>query len=114
MGPRELKRTDAVGHGIAFESLLKLGAHKVVSRATVDQDRKVDVEPEKINDSGNQDQANGAGIEVVHELLHGQAAANIQKLPKIPDHSHTNRSNSEETDHLDTISKHQVRRQHMQ
>lgn len=94
--------TDSIDHGVALESLLELCAHKVIAWTTVGKDRKVDVEPKEVHNDWDQDQTEGSCPEVVHELLHGQLTANIQKLPQIPQDSNTNGGDSEETDHLDT------------
>lgn len=71
----------AQGHDVVAQGLLELWRHKVVARTTPVQDRKVDLEPEEVEEERDGDEPKGAGCKMLCELLERQAALVVEEVP---------------------------------
>lgn len=87
-------------HDVVAQGFLEFWRHEVVARAGSSQDGKVHLEPEKIEEEWQNDEANGAGCKVLSKQLQANgtvASLNIQKIPEINNNCRANGDESEET-----------------
>lgn len=87
-------------HDVVAQGFLEFWRHEVVARTGSSQDGKVHLEPEKIEKEWQNDEANGAGHEVLSKQLQADgtvASLNVQKIPEINDNCRANGNESEET-----------------
>lgn len=86
-------------HDVVAQGFLEFRRHEVVARAGSSQDGKVHLEPEKIEEEWQHDEANGAGSKVLSKQLQADgtvASLDIQKIPEINNDCGANGNESEE------------------
>jgi hypothetical protein len=74
-----------LGHDVVAESLLKLGAHKVVTGAGAVEDGKVDLEPEKVEHEGDDNQTSDTSSQVLAELGKTESALSAVDVEERPE-----------------------------
>lgn len=92
-----------LSHDVVAESLLELGAHEVVARAGAGENGKVDLEPEEVEQEGNDNQTSDAGSQVLAKLGQSESAlsaVDVEKRPKINGDGNTNGEEGKGTDVL--------------
>lgn len=92
-----------LGHDVVAESLLEFRAHKVVARAGTGKNGKVDLEPEEVEQEGNDNQTSDASSQVLAKLGQSEgalSAVDVEKRPKINGDGDTNGEEGEGTDIL--------------
>ena len=91
-------------HDIVAQSLLELWGHEVVTRAGSCEDGEVDLEPEKVEEERNDDQANSASSKVLAKLGQSQgtlSSVDVHQVPEVNHDWYTNGEEREDTDVLD-------------
>ena len=92
-----------LGHDVVAESLLEFRAHKVVTRTGAVEDGKVDLEPEKVEHEGNDNQTSDTSSQVLAELGKAESAlsaVDVEKRPEVDGDWNTDGEESEGTDVL--------------
>lgn len=86
-------------HDVVAQGFLEFWSHEVVTRTGSSQDGKVHLEPEKIEEEWQNDEANGAGCKVLSKQLQADgtvASPDIQQIPEINNNCRANGNKSEE------------------
>lgn len=92
-----------LSHDVVAESLLEFRAHKVVTRTGAVEDGKVDLEPEKVEHEGNDNQTSDTSSQVLAELGKAESAlsaVDVEKRPEVDGDWNTDGEESEGTDVL--------------
>lgn len=96
--------TDGLGgHGIVAKSLLELGGHELITRSGPGEDSEVDLEPEEVEEEGNDDKGNQTSGKVLDPGVHIKstlATVDIQQVPQVDQDGSTNGHEGEETNVL--------------
>lgn len=88
-------------HDVVAESLLELGAHEIVTRAGTGKDGKVDLEPEKVEQEGDDDQTGDASAQMLAEFGKTERAlspVDVEEVPKVNSNRDTDGEESECSD----------------
>lgn len=88
-------------HDVVAQGLLELRSHKIIAWPRAVQDRKVDLEPEEVENEGHDDQPERTCRKVLSKIGHAQGSAgalHIQQVPQVDGHSGTNGDKGEQTD----------------
>lgn len=99
-GVVEMHADAVLGHDIVCERLLERGRHEIVAGAASVQDAEVNLEPEKVEEQWDDDQANSAGNEMFSEFLNRQPLPVIEEIPKVDGNSCADCQEGEYTDVL--------------
>lgn len=91
-------------HHVVAQCLLELWGHEVVTWTRTGENGEVDLEPEEVQEEGDDDQSNDAGSEMLAEFRQSQgalAAFHVHEIPQVNCDWHTNGEEGEETDVFD-------------
>lgn len=91
-------------HHVVAQSLLELGRHEIIAWSRLAENRKVDLEPEKVEEEWDDDQANSASSKVLSKFNQGQrslTAVDVHKIPQINQDRDTDGEEGEYTDVFD-------------
>jgi len=83
-------------HEVVAESLLEFGCHEVVTRTRSSQDGEMDLEPEEIEEEGNDDETQSTCSEVLSKGEEIQGTAFALDVKEIPEVDQNGTSNGEE------------------
>lgn len=91
-------RHAAQRQSIVGKGLLESRRHKIITGAALVQNRKVDLEPEEVEEEGDNNQAKGSGGKVCAKLLHSQSSPDVQQVPEVDGDGGTNGDKGEDSD----------------
>lgn len=92
-----------LGHDVVAQSLLEFRAHEVVARAGTGENGKVNLEPEEVEQEGDDNETSDASSQVLAELGQSKgalSAVDVEKRPEINGNGDTDGEEGESTDVL--------------
>lgn len=91
-------------HDVVAKGLLEFGRHEVVTRTRSVENSEVNLEPKKVEQERQDDQAKGTGSKVLAELLQTNSTAgsvDVEKIPEVDNDGTANGNESKDTNVLD-------------
>lgn len=100
-----VNRNRIARHHIIAQRLLELGRHEVITRPRLGEDRKVNLEPEEVEQERDEDETERAGRKVLPKVYQRQRALATVDIKQIPQINGNSRAHGKERECADILGR---------